>query len=266
MSVLTLELIRKGSELSSLIFFPGGPGLSWHCFDTIISNLDIKSSIYGINYGKTSPNEPAYFDELRFELILMLQRLPNPVLVTHSFASMLILTIPKVPSLKGLILMNPAINNTYLADLPQRLKEYTDFDGTETAANFWINPSDQAYGDYFKALSLFYFRSEYLHKGLDMLNQCNFSFLPYGLFVQHFASSFTHSHSPTMPTLVIAGDDDYICPPDLFKDSEIFRADNIQTCIISVGGHFPWVDHPQETLDAITLWYETLTLHYPSNA
>lgn len=266
MSVLTLELIRKGSEPSSLIFFPGGPGVSWHCFEKIISSLNVKSSIYGINYGEISNDEPTYFDELRFELILLLHRLPNPVLITHSFSTMLVLTIPRLPSLKGLILISPAIDNTYLIDLPQRLKKYTDFDATNVAASFWINPSDEGYGGYFKTLLPFYVRSEYIEEGLNMLNQCQFSYLPYALFVQHFAPSFTQSYSPTFPTLVIAGDDDHICPPDLFKDSDLFKPKNIQTQVIPGAGHFPWIDHPQETLDTITSWHKALVMHYPSNA
>jgi pimeloyl-ACP methyl ester carboxylesterase len=265
MSVLTLELIQKGSESSSLIFFPGGPGLSWHCFEKLISSLSVKSSIYGVNYGKTSNDEPSYFNELRFELILLLQRLPNPVLVTHSFSSMLLLTIERLPSLKGLVLISPAIDNTYLIDLPQRLKKYTNFDATNIAASFWINPSDERYGDYFKTLLPFYVRPEYREEGLNMLNQSQFSYLPYALFVQHFIPSFTQSYSPNQPTLVISGDDDHICPPDLFKNSKLFDAKNIQVCIIPEAGHFPWIDHPHETINAINNWYDALKMYRPSN-
>ncbi|MDP3936254.1 MAG: alpha/beta hydrolase [Alphaproteobacteria bacterium] len=258
MSLLKLDLIRKGTTPSSLIFFPGGPGLSWHCFEKLIHSLETDCDIYGITYNQVSSNEPSYFDELQFELTLLLQTLPNPVLVTHSFSSMFVLSLLRLPSLKGLVLISPAIDNSYLIDLPQRLKNYTDFNGTEIAAKFWMNPSDDSYSNYFKDLLPFYFRPNYIEDGLEMLNNCDFSYLPYALCIEYFFPTFKQSYAPKIPTLIIAGDDDYICPPELFKDSLIFKGNNIQMAVIPDAGHFPWIDHPYETLTTFNVWHDNI--------
>lgn len=258
MSLLKLELIRKGTTPSSLIFFPGGPGLSWHYFDKLIGSIDTSCDIYGITYNQVSNDESTYFDELQFELTLLLQKIPNPILVTHSFSSMFVLSILRLPSLKGLVLISPAIDNTYLSDLPLRIKAYTDFDGTEIAANFWMNPSDDSYAKYFKGLLPFYFRPDYFEKGLEMLDQCDFSYRPYASCVQHFFPTFTQSYPPRVSTLVITGGDDFICPADLFKDSLIFKGNNIQTKIIPDAGHFPWIDSLEETLTVFNVWHDDI--------
>jgi pimeloyl-ACP methyl ester carboxylesterase len=258
MSLLKLELIHKSKTPSSLIFFPGGPGLSWHCFEKLIRSLEVDCNIYGINYTQTSSNEPSYFDELQLELTLLLKTIPNPILVTHSFSSMFVLSLLQLPPLKGLVLISPAINNSYLIDLPQRIKTYTHFDGTKIAANFWMNPSDNSYSDYFKGLLPYYFRPDYIEDGLSMLDQCDFAHLPYVLCIQHFFQTFTKSYTPEVPTLIIAGDDDHICPPSLFKDSLIFKGNNVQVAIIPDAGHFPWIDSHDATLTTFRLWHDSI--------
>ena len=260
MSLLKLQLIRKGTTPTSLIFFLGGPGLSWHCFERLINSLEIDCSIYGIIYNQVSSTESTYFDEMRFELILLLQTIPNPILVTHSFSSMFVLSLRRLPSLKGLVLISPAIDNTYLIDLPQRIKAYTTFDGTEIAAHFWMNPSDISYAEYFKELLPFYFRPNYLEEGLFMLNQCNFSHIPYLLCIQHFFPTFTQSYPSEVPTLIISGDDDHICPPNLFKDSFILKGNNVKLKIIPNAGHFPWIDSLDATLVTLSVWHDTLSI------
>jgi pimeloyl-ACP methyl ester carboxylesterase len=262
MPLLKLELIHKSAAPFSLIFFPGGPGLSWHCFEKIIMSLETNGSIYGISYNQTPSNQSAYFDELKFELTLLLQKIPNPILVTHSFSSMFVLSLLRLPSLKGLVLISPAIDNSYLIDLPQRIKTYTRFDGTQIAANFWMNPSDNSYAEYFNGLLPFYFRPDYIDDGLSMLEQCDFAHLPYVLSTQHFFPTFTKSYAPEVPTLIIAGDDDHICPPSLFKDSLIFKGNNIQMAIIPGAGHFPWIDSHDTTLTAFNVWHDALLASY----
>lgn len=129
------------------------------------------------------------------------------------------------------------------------VKKYTDF--------VWLNPSDAAYSKYFKDRLPFCFRSEHINKGLEVLNKCKFSYIPFSLFVQYFLPNFTKHYTPSIPTLILSGDDDYICPPSLFKDSLITDADNISIKIIKGSGHFPWIDTPYETVSAFKDWYET---------
>lgn len=86
MTLITIDTIQSGSSLYSLIFFPGGPGLSWHCFETPIDSQHPNQTMYGLNYASIVSNELSYFDELKFELILLLQRIPNPILVIHSYS------------------------------------------------------------------------------------------------------------------------------------------------------------------------------------
>jgi pimeloyl-ACP methyl ester carboxylesterase len=257
MALLTLEPLQSGSSPYSLVFFPGGPGLSWHYFKSLMDFLPFDQTMFGLNYASVIPNESTYFEELKFELILLLQRIPNPILVTHAFSSMLALSMERIASLNGLILISPAINNTYATTLPERLKAYTDFDGTPAAANFWMNPTDENYAKYLMEFLPFYFRPEKINKGHSALKECTFAYMPYLAFVHHFLPNFTNSYIPSIPTLVVSGDDDYICPPNLFKDSFMTLSNNISVKIIKGGGHFPWIDTPIQTLLALKEWYET---------
>lgn len=256
MQLLKLDMIISNDAVeSSVVFFPGGPGLSWHCFADLPASLAQMGSVYGLSYNQPA-REDTYFNDLMEELIILLEKLSNPVLITHSFSSMLVLSNAYIPPLKGLILISPASSNDYAADLPQRLKMFSNFDGSAAAAEFWFKPSNEAYATYFKKLAPFYFKEACISTGIPMLEKINFTYKPYVLFVSHFLPHYTTAFAPNVPTLALFGETDPICPSNLFNPSLTLEKDNITVATILQAGHFPWIEEPLKTIDAIKHWHD----------
>lgn len=256
MNLLKLETITPSAENASVIYFPGGPGFSWHCFRPLISALDLQGTIYGLSYTNPEIKEEMYFEELKKELTNIIQKLPNPILITHSFSSMLLLSMQNIPDLKGLVLISPASSNIYVKDLPARLNAQTTVDVSRAAAEFWLKPSDPAYKNYTKAFSPFYFNPHLLEVGQMILNFTNFSYKPYVYFVQNFLPNYTKAVIPNLPTLIIFGEKDPICPPILFNSLLTAKSHNVTTETIINAGHFPWVDALNDTTQTIQTWYK----------
>ncbi|MBN8831123.1 MAG: alpha/beta hydrolase [Sphingomonadales bacterium] len=46
-----------------------------------------------------------------------------------------------------------------------------------------------------------------------------------------------------MPALILAGSDDRIVWQGGWDDAR-FRGENVTTCVVEGGGHFPWIENP----------------------
>lgn len=64
----------------------------------------------------------------------------------------------------------------------------------------------------------------------------------------------------TIPTLIIVGEDDFICPPSAaeYLHSQITRS---KLLVIQNAGHFPWLEQPQQFFDGIETFLPGLGYH-----
>ena len=85
--------------------------------------------------------------------------------------------------------------------------------------------------------------------GIELLRNLPFNVETYEWSEKHFDRTYQAKWVPkTIPTLILAGDEDLITPLGLFKNDMQFCRDNIVLKSIKGGGHFPWIENP----DAVT--------------
>lgn len=54
-----------------------------------------------------------------------------------------------------------------------------------------------------------------------------------------------------VPTLIVGAEFDAITPFELYESDARFNRTNISKCLIKEAGHIPWVEKPQEVINAL---------------
>jgi pimeloyl-ACP methyl ester carboxylesterase len=78
-----------------------------------------------------------------------------------------------------------------------------------------------------------------------------FNYRPQIWAINSFEPNYKVSFVPTIPTLIIGGEYDYITPLYLFKEDKRFQAANFNILEIKDAGHFSWLEKPLEVSAAI---------------
>ena len=125
--------------------------------------------------------------------------------------------------------------------------------------------SQQEFDAYIKSIMPFFFSSmANLEKNRDVFEKTSLSFAAtQGQGQSDRASVDLATFLPTMriPTLVIVGIDDFVCPP---CDAEYFHREipNSKLIVIENAGHFPWLEAPQQFFDGIRTFLPKLNYHW----
>jgi len=158
---------------------------------------------------------------------------------------------------EGLILVDAPVGNTEndsgrVQRMQLRKNEPWFDDAFKTFQKF---PSTQQEFDaYIKSITPFFFSSNAnLEKNRDVFEKTTLSFAA----TQGQSQSDRSSVDPAVflpvmkvPTLIIVGDDDFVCPPSA---SEYLHREipNSKLLVIENAGHFPWLEQPQQFFDGI---------------
>ncbi|HTX17752.1 MAG TPA: alpha/beta hydrolase [Bacteroidota bacterium] len=125
----------------------------------------------------------------------------------------------------------------------------------KTWKEFQTPPTTQIeFESYIRSILPFFFSSQVnLEKNLDVFEKTTLSFeAQCGRGLSDQSTADLASNLPTMkiPTLILAGDEDFICPPssaealhDLIPNSSLVE--------IKQAGHFPWLEKPEEFFQSI---------------
>ena len=239
-----IKLIKEGTGFNWL-FLPGGPGLGSEYLVELCNKLSLPGSIMLLDFPKdgTNPHGTLSIQYWREGLIAILKSYDNPILVTHSFAGMLSLTMPEIENyLAGLVLMNTTTADTFFDHITAMREQHGLPDLLPAAAEYHLNPSDQTYKQFWYSYKYYCFTPEELPAGEQIMQQFAFNNAAYSEAINHFYLSYSCSWYPTLiPTLTIASEQDYICPPQAFIANEQFQSKNVINKLIEKAGHFPWI-------------------------
>lgn len=247
------RLIKETPQVDlNWLFVPGGPGADSSYLVSLIALLDLPGKVWLIDLpgvGSNTKIPPNYnFDRWLEIFPITVERFSNPILVGHSFGGSFPLLFPELEEvLKGLILLN-ATPCLWLEEAVHYSKQFDLPDLTREMQEFTQNPSANTFKSALEAWMPHYFPKPTLEKGRALLLSIPFEFQP-AIWWQRKAIelSFTAQWIPqSVPTLIIGGTYDCICPFKLFQEDQRFHRPNIQQTLLKEGGHWGWMESPQE--------------------
>lgn len=233
------------------LFIPGGPGADSRYFHSLLSLLELPGNVWLIDLPGNGDNQEDipvdYNFDSWFSLFLpMVQKFKNAIIVGHSFGGMLPLLFPKLEDqLIGFIILNSA-PSLWLADAVAYAKQFDLPDLTQDMQAFTQNPSDSTFKAALDACLPYYFPAKTLEKGRDLIKDVPIAYLP-AVWWQRKAVEINFSSKwipENVPTMILSGPHDCICPYYLFPNDPRFKRSNIEIINIPEAGHFPWIDNP----------------------
>ena len=257
-----INRIQEGSG-HNWLFLPGGPGLGSEYLIEFCKKIKVPGSVLLLDFPKDGTNQEGILDFNHWKdgLIELLKSLPNPILVTHSFAGMFLLNYPEFERyLTGMILMNTTTTNSFFQHVNQMQQHHNLPDLVPPASEYHLNPTDNTYKKFWETYKYYCFTPEELSLGELMIPHFAFNNESYYYTIQNFYVDYQCKWSPTqIPAMTITSENDWICPPQIFTQDKRFQSANIINKIIPAAGHCPWLIHFNEVQHCIDEFIEKLT-------
>jgi len=239
-----IKPIYTSSSGYTWIFLPGGPGLGSAYLEPLCISLNLPGTTLLVDFPKDGANTEGLLNFAYWKkgLIDLISNCKNPVLVTHSFSGMFALDTPELePYLTGLVLMNTTTRNTFFEYVGKMQNLHQLPDLVPAAAEYHLSPSSETYKAFWNTYKYYCFTTEELTLGEQMISLFTFNSSSYHYAIEHFYVDYQYHWQPKIPTLTIASEKDFICPPAIFTEDKIFQQDHILNKIISQAGHCPWI-------------------------
>lgn len=229
----------------SWLFLPGGPGLGSEYLADLCHKLYLPGSIFLLDFPQDGTNTQGELSikYWREGLIDLLKSFHQPVLVTHSFAGMFALNLPELKNyLTGLVLMNTTTKNSFFEHVSAMQQQHHLPDLLPAATQYHLTPSDETYKEFWNTYKYYCFTADELTEGEKILPLFAFNNTAYYHAIEHFYPDYSCKWFPeSIPTMTIASENDFICPPKIFLENKGFQGKNTINKIIAQAGHVPWL-------------------------
>jgi pimeloyl-ACP methyl ester carboxylesterase len=246
----------NGQKPYNWLFLPGGPGVDSRYYRELVDILDLPGNVWLIdlpgNGDNVSDCTTTDFDKW-FEIFpSVVKKFDNPILVGHSFGGMFPLCFPELEKeLKAFVILNSA-PSLWLEAAAVYAKQFNLPDLSKELQELMQNPSQETLKSVLNAGISYYFPVSTRDKGRQLFSQLPMQYLPAAWWQKkamemHFSAKWVPQH---VPTLIIGGKYDGMCPFSLFEKDRRFQRENIQLRCIENAGHFPWIENPQEVQGA----------------
>ncbi len=246
----------NGEETYNWLFFPGGPGGDSSYFRSLADLVDLPGNVWLIdlpgNGSNVSSDTSEDFDTWLEIFPSLIEKFQNPIVVGHSFGGMLPLLFPELENkLKGLVILNSA-PTLWMEEAAAYGKQFDLPDLTAEMQAFVEQPCQETFDVALEACTPYYFPELTLTQGKELLSKLPFQYLP-AVWWQKKAveSNYSAKWAPQqVPTLIIGGKYDCVCPFSLFEKDQRFDRENIELVFIEDAGHLPWLENPQAVKEA----------------
>ncbi|MBN9228414.1 MULTISPECIES: alpha/beta fold hydrolase [Legionella] len=239
-----IQQITEGPGYTWLCL-PGGPGLGSEYLSNFCSSLQLPGTIFLLDFPQDGTNSQGTLDIQHWQdgLIDLLKSFPQPVLVTHSFSGMFALNLPELEHhLAGLVLMNTTTENSFFQHVSAMQQQHHLPDLVPAASEYHLAPSDLTYKEFWNTYKYYCFTADELAEGEKIMPLFAFNNTAYHYAIEHFYPDFYCKWFPeTIPTMTIASENDFICPPQIFRNNKKFQGKNSTHKIITKAGHCPWL-------------------------
>lgn len=248
-----LHLVHSApGESYNWLFLPGGPGLGSESLNGLAEILQLPGAVWHVDFpgdgSNTTTDDAEYFSHWSEALIEVTSTLENVIVVAHSSGGMFALAVPALENiLSGLVLMDSAPDAAWQQFFTQYVHENPLTAAEKFQALYDKDPSNETLKKLTIACSPYFSTKNGLQKIILLLESLPFNYKTHLWAAENFDSTYKAKWVPrTIPTLILAGDQDHITPLKLFLDSPDFRRENIVIREIENASHFPWIDNPQQ--------------------
>jgi pimeloyl-ACP methyl ester carboxylesterase len=177
---------------------------------------------------------------------------------------MFILDTPELePYLTGLVLMNTTTRNTFFEHVSKMQHQHQLPDLLPAAAEYHLTPSSETYKAFWNIYKHYCFTAEELTLGEEMMSLLTFNYAPYQYAIEHFYADYQSRWNPTLPTLTLTSENDYICPPDIFTGDKSYQQEYILNKIIPNAGHCPWILYSEDIKKCFKEYIQLMQLNFP---
>jgi pimeloyl-ACP methyl ester carboxylesterase len=246
----------KDNEAVNWLFLPGGPGLGSEAIAGLSSILQDK--IPGLFWLLDLPGDGSNrlddknISNWRSSIREAVQALGQVILVAHSTPGMYVQTMPELEEhLKGLVLIGSAPDASWQKTFAAYAKEKTTAAIITAEKNYQKHPSDDHLRQVLMAAAGYCFVNEQsLNQGKALFASIPVNFAAHEQAAQMFdAEHYQATWIPKqLPTLIMAGAEDFITPLSHFKNNPIYQRKNIMMREVDAAGHYPWFENPKEVL------------------
>lgn len=257
------QLYQSGSDGDiNWLFLPGGPGADSSYLISLIEILDLPGKVWLIDLPGSGTNvqEDIDYDTWLEIFPEVIARFDHPVLVGHSFGGMFPLLFPELEkSLEGFVILHSApclwldaaacyAQEHQLPNLDEALKEFLE------------NPSEEMLAKSLEVCSHYYFPPHNLEQGREVLQGMQLQYAACSWWLQYAQDHHLNARwiPEKVPTLVLGGKYDGICPFTLFQKDSRFHRENIEMLYLEKAGHVSWMDDPEAVRQAFDRFIKRL--------
>lgn len=249
-----LRLINtKSDKFHNWLLLPGGPGLGSESLTDLSKILQPLGNVWHLDLpgdgSNTTSNDSDNFSQWPQALIEAVQTLEKVILVAHSTGGMYVLSEPRLEKLIiGLVLVSSAPDASWQNEFIKYVKQHPLPELEKLNKIYCKDPSNDSLKKLTVASAPYLFTTIGLEKGMALLEKLPFNYQSCEWSARHFDSTYKAKWIPrSIPTLIIAGDEDHITPLYLFEKSKDFQRDNILLREIKNACHYPWIENPEQT-------------------
>lgn len=260
-----LQLVSSSEEGNlNWLFLPGGPGLGAESLLPLLKILQLTGKLWLLDLpgdgSNTTSNNQESFKSWPAALIEATRSFNHVILVAHSTGGMYALSLPELEKhLEGLVLLDSAPDATWQISFAEIMKKQPIPGWQALQEKYEKNPSNEA----LKALTLasapYLFTKKGQSSGIESLCSLPYNYETCQWSEKHFDRTYQAQWIPkTIPTLILAGEEDQITPLKLFQNDKRFSQENIIIKSIKGAGHYPWIENPAEVAEAFNFYVHQL--------
>lgn len=255
---------ERPGELDWLLV-PGGPGIGSESLNELSDVLEVPGRIWlvdlpGDGSNVDAPGSPADpYSVWPAALLEAADAVPRPVFVGHSTGGEYLLSVPELEQvLVGLVLVSTAPNASWMSDFDAMMRAHPLPAVDAAMAAYDADPTDANLRDFAVATAPWNFRPDMVSRGADLLKNMPYNRQAVDWSAENFDTTYSAQWWPTsLPTLIVSGADDRIVIQRLW-DEPSFRGEHVTRARIDGGGHFAWIEEPEQVRAAFSRFADRL--------
>jgi pimeloyl-ACP methyl ester carboxylesterase len=240
------------------LFLPGGPGLGSESLFPLLNILELPGNMWRLDLPGDGSNT-SFQSGLKASMQNWSQAIGEAVtsfdkviLVAHSRGGMFALSLPELEkALKGIVLLDTAPDRNWQEQFALTIERSPLPEAKKLEEAYNKNPNDESLKRSVLAFAPYMFTQKALERGIKALEHLPYNHEAYRWALENFDPIYEGKWVPKqIPTMILSGAEDIATPLELFTQKKEFDRPNIFMREIKNARHFPWIDNPQDVMEA----------------